>query len=389
MRKKLSVNNPKVEKVGRKPMLTEPEEQLLVNYINDSSLRAMPVTKITLLKSVNDILEADAANDYARDLYTPNSGLEGWYRGFRRRHPEIVIRTPETLTRARRNLSVTLIQQWFSDVKTYLYEHQLIDILDDDERMFNLDEIGFSLDPGTGKVLCTTGTKNCFVEQSNSHKTNITILANVRGDGVQVPPVVIYPMKRISVAIANKIKLIPKQYAFDTGKSDSGYIIFETFYEYITNTFNKWLIKNNVKKPVIVFTDWHESRNSKYLSQALEALDIVMIGLLPNTTHILQPLDVSVFGPFKKVWRRAARSYIDDNNEFITKETFANVAIPLYYRYITKKNIQSGFRKCGLYPFNAQAPDYSKLIANTARKAPDSTIFECIDQGNKTSFYIE
>ena len=274
-------------------------------------------------------------------------------------------------------------------MKAYLIKRGCEDILKDPTRIFNLDETGFSLDPGTGKVLVLRGMKNCFIEQSNKHKSNITILATVRADGVAVSPLVIYPRKRISFQIVENMKKIPDEYDFTVGKSESGYINMESFYEYMMNDLDKWLTENNVQRPVLIYTDWHESRCNRYLSQALDAKEIILIGLLPNTTHLLQPLDVCVFFPLKAAWRKAAREYIKEDDEFIKQETFANVAIPLYYKYVTKKNIESGFRKCGLYPFDDVAPDFSKLEANTARKRPSTTLFEGISQGNNTNIHIK
>ena len=124
-------------------MLTVPEEQLLVHFIRDAALRAMPVTKLTLITAVQEILKQDDLNGYERDYQVPNSNLSGWYRGFRSRHPDIVVRTPENLTRSRKNLSVARIKQWFSDVRSYLNNHNLSEVPKDPTRVFNLDEFFF------------------------------------------------------------------------------------------------------------------------------------------------------------------------------------------------------------------------------------------------------
>ena len=79
--------------------------------------------------------------------------------------------------------------------------------------------------------------------------------------------------------------------------------------------------------------------------------------------------------------------YMRDKGEFVKQETFANVAIPLYYRYVTKTNIISGFMRTGLFPFNDEEPDYSKIIANSAQKAQTSAIIEGIDQGINYNLY--
>ena len=172
--------------------------------------------------------------------------------------------------------------------------------------------------------------------------------------------------------------------SFFVGKSEKGWITFETLYEYFVNCFSKWLTANNIQRPVIVWTDWHETRCNYFLAKRLTELGIIMIGLLPNTMHLLQPLDVSVFGPMKRAWGNTARAYTDKNpDEIISTANFAKIFIPFYYRTMKVDNIKSGFRKCGLFPFSEDSPDYTKLEAAAAQKEAPSTIFIGVDQGGR------
>ena len=123
-----------MKKIGRPPLLTPAEEHLLVNFINDGNARAMPVTKQVLIDTVKDILKEDKQRGYNRGYKFPDSDLEGWCKGFRKRNPKVTIRTPETLTSSRRNLSVGLIKQWYSDTKSYLVDRGNADILNDNTR---------------------------------------------------------------------------------------------------------------------------------------------------------------------------------------------------------------------------------------------------------------
>ena len=173
----------------------------------------------------------------------------------------------------------------------------------------------------------------------------------------------------------------PRDHLFVVGKSEKGYITFETLFEYICNEFYNWLVNNNIERPVIVFSDWHETRNNYYLVNKMNELGIIMVGLLPNTTHLCQPLDVSVFRPLKANWARAVREFEDRNpGQIVSQTNFAQVAIPLYYNTVSVTHIRSGFRKCGLYPWNPDAPDYTKLQAAAAQRESPATIFEGIEQ---------
>lgn len=72
-----------------------------------------------------------------------------------------------------------------------------------------------------------------------------------------------------------------------------------TFFEYISNGFNNCLGDNHVEKPLLLFIDGHKSHLNTYTSEFCEKHGIILYGLPPNTTHMLQPADVSVFRPLK------------------------------------------------------------------------------------------
>nr|CAI5854175.1 unnamed protein product [Callosobruchus analis] len=100
----------------------------------------------------------------------------------------------------------------------------------------------------------------------------------------------------------------------------------ETFYEYIANVFHPYLVKHNVKFPVILFLDGHKSHLNYSLSILCKNLQIELFALYPNSTRILQPCDVAVFRPLKDAWRRTVREWDEEHPaEVLNKVTFAPV----------------------------------------------------------------
>lgn len=69
----------------------------------------------------------------------------------------------------------------------------------------------------------------------------------------------------------------------------------ETFYEFIANIFYPFLLKNNIRLPVILFIDGHKGHLTYQLSQLCSDLKIILIALYPNSTRILQPANVAAF----------------------------------------------------------------------------------------------
>ena len=83
-------------------LLTDAEEEVFVNFIKGSAKRAMPLTKRNVLGALEDILLKEQELMYSRNCANKDSTHERWWRNFRKRHPEIVFRCPETLSTARK-----------------------------------------------------------------------------------------------------------------------------------------------------------------------------------------------------------------------------------------------------------------------------------------------
>ncbi|KAF2898486.1 hypothetical protein ILUMI_07689 [Ignelater luminosus] len=124
----------------------------------------------------------------------------------------------------------------------------------------------------------------------------------------------------------------------------------------------------NIKKPVLVFVDGHKSHLTMKLSQYCSENQIILYALPPNTTHIMQPADVSVFKSPKSEWTNTLckwQAKPENVKTVLTKSSFC----PLLNEVLGNKNlagsIKNGFRKCGLYPFCSDNVDYTKCVQNT------------------------
>jgi hypothetical protein len=71
-----------------------------------------------------------------------------------------------------------------------------------------------------------------------------------------------------------------------------------------------------------------------------------------HTSHILQPLDVSCFGPLKKAYGSQIENKIRLSINYITKEEFLPAFFTAHRQTMTTETISSGFRATGLAPFD-------------------------------------
>lgn len=131
------------------------------------------------------------------------------------------------------------------------------DMLKDGLRIMNCDETGIQLCPKTGKVLGPKVFKNLYEIAGGQEKESITVLCSFTANGSIIPPMIIYPYKRLPKNIG---QTIPDEWGF--GRSDSGWMVSSTFYEYVANIMWPWLLHNGIKCPVILFLDGHKSHLS-------------------------------------------------------------------------------------------------------------------------------
>ena len=75
----------------------------------------------------------------------------------------------------------------------------------------------------------------------------------------------------------------------------------------------------------------------------------------PHSSHLLQPLDVGVFGPLKKAYGKEIDKLIRARITYITKEDFFPAFSAAFDVAITKNNILGGFLGAGLVPFDPQS----------------------------------
>lgn len=345
---------------GPSTVLLPKEEEEVVTWILYRAERGYPVTKNELLDSVQQYV-------ILKGRTTPfinNRPGRRWYEGFRRRHPNITLRTAQHLSLSRVGVTQECLKEWFSEQCKFLKSKNLIGI--SPTRVFNCDESNIMLCPDSDKVLTRKGAAVAY-KVTDGGKEGITTLFMYSAAGTRAPPMVMYPYKE---NLPKKIvEGMPAGWGI--GISESGWMTTETFFEYITNVFYPWLLKEKIEFPVIIYLDNHSSHINFPLVTFCRLKQIEVIALYPNSTHIMQPLDISFFHPFKLVWKKTVIKWKNEKNVLkLKKENFAAVLKMALNEMKEEKNvIVSGFRAAGLVPFDEKAIDYDILIKKK-RKSP-------------------
>jgi len=307
----------------------------------------------------------------------------GWYKAFLRRNPVISIRTSEHVSAASANLSEFDIRKWFTDIYQYLTDENLENILKDPRRVFNGDESGFSLCPKTQSVLGPKGAKDVYEVATGNAKENLTVMFTFNAAGETCHPMVIFNYKRIP---QNIIDSVPANWGI--GRSDSGWMVSEVFYEFVANVFHPFLIQSGIEFPVILFVDGHKSHLTYHLSILCNNLKIILIALYPNATRILQPADVAAFRPLKGGWKKGVFEWRNENPHCaITKKDFAPILQKVINKTIRPEILMNGFKACGLYPWNPDQIDFRKCLGKKELTSTEKNIINNTADYNNLEYH--
>jgi hypothetical protein len=300
---------------GAPSVLTANEENILSEWIINMGRMGFPVSKDQLLDSVSLLVKNLGRSNH----FTNGRPGRHWYELFSKRHPNISERIAQNLCASRAAVTKSKIQNWHKEVEDYFISSGIN--ITDPKRIFNTDESAFFLSPKGRKVLAKKGSKSLH-DRSGDDKECLTVVITGNAAGQLAPPMVMYSYERLPKHIVSHV---PK--GWGVGKSKSGWMTSESFFEYITNIFYPWLVSENVEFPVILYLDGHKSHVTLPLTDFCRQKQIVVISLLPNSTHILQPLDVGLFKSLKSKWKHEVKHFkINNNYKNLTKDAVAPVS---------------------------------------------------------------
>jgi hypothetical protein len=112
-------------------------------------------------------------------------------------------------------------------------------------------------------------------------------------------------------------------------------------------------VRPSTEHEVVLFLDNHSSHLSIKALDLAKANGIILITFPPHCSHKLQPLDRSVFGPFKSYFNTMATNWMREHpGETMQIPNIAELVGLAYPLATTPSNILSGFRVSGLSPLN-------------------------------------
>ena len=119
-----------------------------------------------------------------------------------------------------------------------------------------------------------------------------TVVCSTNASGAYVPPMFIFKGKNMNIRLMKNCT-----HGAIGVTSPSGWIDKDLFVRYLKHFVA--YVKPTESQPVVVILDGHRSHKSIEAVEFARANHVHLITIPPRTSHRLQPLDLTFFGPLK------------------------------------------------------------------------------------------
>ena len=229
-----------------------------------------------------------------------------------------------------------------------------------------MDETGLALGVTNNvRVIGSTATKTSF-KRSPEDREWVSIIETISASGTLLPPVVIFKGKSIQ-STWYRPEYIP---SWLYTVSENGWTSNKIGLEWLRQVFLP-----STSPPTgewrLLLIDGHGSHATVDFMWECWINKIYIYYLLPHSSHVLQPLDLTCFSPLKTRYRSqiAELAHLDDTAP-VKKERFLRYYEKARNTGLTVSNIRSGWATAGIEPWNPDRVLNQARISTVATQAP-------------------
>jgi hypothetical protein len=274
---------------------------------------------------------------------------KAWMEGFLRRNPEVRTLRGKPIDSCRLNGATTkIIKEFFALLKIPEIEN-----IPPDNR-YNMDETGLLEGRGSNGLVLGAAYKKVIMKKQPGSRCWTSILECISATGRVLTPLVIF--KGLSVQhqwFPTELDFLA-DWAFEA--SERGWTSDSIAVKWLQEIF---IPQTKPKKPGkrLLVVDGHGSHCTDDFLYECYRNNIYLLFLPPHTSHVLQPLDISIFSPVKTYYRQALANFLDlDDSTPYNKMIFLRCYHQARKLGLTERNARAGWLGSGLWPVNLAKP---------------------------------
>lgn len=132
--------------------------------------------------------------------------------------------------------------------------------------------------------------------------------------------------------------------------------------------------QSSIENPTCLIMDNHESHLSIETLDLAKKNGVTILTLPPHCSHRLQPLDVSIFGPFKAHYNSAVQAWLLNHPGIPLSLYDIGYCVRIAHeRSMTPANIRSGFQKTGIFPFDRNIFSDEDFLCSAVTDRPQNS----------------
>ncbi|SAM84174.1 uncharacterized protein UBRO_20814 [Ustilago bromivora] len=242
--------------------------------------------------------------DHSKGQKTNNNDATlgpNWVSVFKQRHPELRNYYSRKMDAARVQATSdpSVVEAYFDVLAKTIAKYRILP-----ENIFNMDETG------------ENGKNQCFRSQPGNRET-ITMIECIGAQGTKLPSMVIFRGKsHMQGWYCNHTAA--KDWVFATGQN--GWTNNELALHWLKDCFDKHTKQRAQGKYQLLILDGHGSHITAEFIQQAQDSHIVCLCLPPHATHLLQPLDVVIFGPLQQAFTKEVDKFAGVNISISKKD---------------------------------------------------------------------
>ncbi|RAL66868.1 hypothetical protein DID88_007650 [Monilinia fructigena] len=274
--------------------LSNAEEKTLVRWISLLTATGYPATPGLLKEMAQEILNQRVifASSSTPPSFQSNHIGQRWIYRFLDRYPKLKGTYSRKLESARhKEATFETISAWYSTFQARIEERHY-----ELKNIYNMDEIGYAVGETESTRIIVDSTLKSNWKVTAGKQEWITVLECVNADGGSLPPMIIFKAQNTNTAWIPTNT--PPNWYFST--SNSGWTSNSHGFEWICKVFEPESRKISGDQPRLLIMDGHSSHITGSLIAFCIEKEIDLLILPPHCSHLLQPLDVGVYGPMKR-----------------------------------------------------------------------------------------
>jgi 4-hydroxybenzoate polyprenyltransferase len=317
--------------------LSEDEEHWIADWIlqEDHQGRAPSIQRVRQLV----VLLLHARGD-------ENPLGKNWITGFKRRNPQVQTMMGTRIENARFDCATPeAINQFYNTLQHTKTTHKVIDA-----NIWNMDECGTAIRASTNSRVMADSRKRRTRCKALGNRKWVSIIECISALGMKITPLVIFKGASVQ-AQWFPVSNIPR---WHYTHSINGWTSNQHGIDWLKRVFAPQTAPDNPNEYRILICDEHGSHVTVDFIYEAYLHKIQVVFLPPHTSHILQPLNLTVFSNIKRQYRAEVEALnMLDNDLQIKKRHF----IECYNKArcsLTPGTIINGFRCTGIVPFDPQ-----------------------------------